>query len=233
MTNKIFAGCIGIIAGLLIFYVFYDMKYIDNIGPVITIGNEINEYRNEMTDEDLLSDVTAVDDNDGDVSDSLIIKSIVESSNNTKVTITYAAKDSSNNISLKKRIVDLVGNFEEIETKEIETESTETETEETEETTENSENVSEDGINEAEVDATGIPAIELKSKELTLAVGSEFNVLGQVLRTYDDGGKSVSKRIQAVGEYNMSVPGDYTILYYVTDEDGNTSEKQTFILHVE
>jgi len=87
-------------------------------------------------------------------------------------------------------------------------------------------------IDEAAVNSSGIPAIELKQAEVTLPIGSAVNVLSYVKRTYDDGGKNVHNRIQVTGEYNMGVPGEYILTYYVTDQDNNMSEKQKLKLIV-
>lgn len=72
----------------------------DKKGPVITIPSDI-EYHSGITNKELLEGVTAVDKKDGDVSDTLIVKSVIKLSKGNNVKITYAAKDSHNNVTEK------------------------------------------------------------------------------------------------------------------------------------
>lgn len=51
----------------------------------------------------LLSDVTALDETDGDVSNTLRIKTVLESDD--EIIVTYLAKDKSNNISVSSRYI--------------------------------------------------------------------------------------------------------------------------------
>lgn len=72
----------------------------DRKGPEILIGDEKeNTYAAGMTDEELLESVTAVDEQDGDVSDSLAVETVYADENSTEVTVVYVAKDESNNVT--------------------------------------------------------------------------------------------------------------------------------------
>ena len=76
----------------------------DGTGPSITIPSGI-EYHNGMSDSELLNGVTAEDSKDGDVSDTLIVESVIILSSGDSVKITYAAKDKHNNITQKSIIL--------------------------------------------------------------------------------------------------------------------------------
>lgn len=73
----------------------------DKTGPKITFEDEIL-YQEDMDVNELLEDVKAYDEIDGDVSDSLMIESIYPL-DDTKVVVVYVAKDSKNNITKVKR----------------------------------------------------------------------------------------------------------------------------------
>lgn len=68
----------------------------DNEAPVITVEGESIEVSVEASEKELLKGVTAMDNEDGDVSDSIVVEKISKFVNN-KRTITYAVCDSSNN----------------------------------------------------------------------------------------------------------------------------------------
>ena len=76
----------------------------DGTGPSITIPSGI-EYHKGMSDSELLNGVTAEDSKDGDVSDTLIVESVIILSSGDSVKITYAAKDKHNNITQKSIIL--------------------------------------------------------------------------------------------------------------------------------
>lgn len=76
----------------------------DNKGPSITFLNDDIKYVKDMNDQDLLEDVVAYDDVDGDVSDSLMIESITDLDDGN-VFLVYVAKDKQNNVSKKQRYI--------------------------------------------------------------------------------------------------------------------------------
>lgn len=78
----------------------------DRKAPEITFQEKDIVY-NENEDQDiLLQDVTAYDDVDGDVTNSIMIESVIPiSGNESKARVIYVAKDSSNNVTKKSRIV--------------------------------------------------------------------------------------------------------------------------------
>jgi hypothetical protein len=99
--NYIIAALILLIIGTgVIFGIEYSMK--DRVAPEITVSDEIAisvTEGEEFTDYDSLKQyVTAVDEEDGDVSDSILIYSVVKVSGKDLASVTIAAKDASNNI---------------------------------------------------------------------------------------------------------------------------------------
>lgn len=248
MKNNIVFGCVCIIAAALFVICAGKLFGGDDEAPTITIGSELIEYKDSYDKKTLLSDVTAYDKQDGDVTSSVIVKSIVKLTKGDKVKITYAAKDSRNNVATESRVLPVNSSNKET-TKDTEETTSGEETTSTEETTSDEETTSveetttveettavtdnsvPETINTAEVDKTGVPAIALKETEFTIKVGGEFNLLNHIAKTYDDKG-DVSRRVQVSGDYDVKVVGDYTLNYYVTDQDGNTSKKQQLILHV-
>lgn len=75
----------------------------DKTGPEIIFGQDTARY-DGINDLLFLTDVTATDPEEGDVTDSLRIKSVLETED--EYIVTYLAKDSSNNISERSRHIE-------------------------------------------------------------------------------------------------------------------------------
>ena len=89
------AVAIGSTAILGWLYVGQDRK-----GPEITIADSKKDsFTADMTTEDLLEGVKAVDEKDGDVSDSLTVENVYSNEKGDEVTVVYVAKDKSNNVT--------------------------------------------------------------------------------------------------------------------------------------
>lgn len=86
----------------------------DSIKPEITISGTI-AYDGTQSDEELLKNVVANDKKDGDVTDTLVVKSIIILSSGKEAKITYAAKDRSNNVAIKSIVVPYTGTAKPIE----------------------------------------------------------------------------------------------------------------------
>lgn len=95
----------------------------DRVAPEISFSEEQAEYHLSDTKEVLLQGVTASDDVDGDVTDTLVVENVFTDDAKGQATVVYVAKDSSNNVTKTSRF--MIWNPENNET---ETES-ETETE--------------------------------------------------------------------------------------------------------
>ena len=91
--------CIGLAAFVV------NMKLAeDNESPEITFSNDSLTYKSSMSDAELLEDVRAIDNKDGDVSASFTIEDIY-SVYDEDIVVVYVAKDNSNNISKAKRLL--------------------------------------------------------------------------------------------------------------------------------
>lgn len=71
--------------------------------PEITVSSANNIFSVNSTDEDWLRDVSANDDKDGDVTDSLIVEGISNFTDRNTRIVTYAAFDSDNNVAKFER----------------------------------------------------------------------------------------------------------------------------------
>lgn len=98
MAEKKWIIILGIInifamAGIIFWYMGRD-----NTPPVITREQE-NVYVETMSDVELLQGITAVDKNDGDVSDTLVVEKITVNYKNGTAMVTCGAMDESGNIA--------------------------------------------------------------------------------------------------------------------------------------
>ncbi len=218
MVIIIFCGCV------------FSVIMSDREAPVLNFDKEkmLTEYKDDMQPKELVVGITAYDEQDGDVSDTISVVNITVLSDKETAEVTFAAKDKSNNIvkesirikySGSKSFVDTsvvdkedMSEQEKDSTQENTTEPSSKEQETTkpveEETIPKVEDLPEGGsgepiiIDRAVVDATGIPQIELKYTDYVMHVGAEFSdyiALDWVNATYDNGDNPVANRIQIDG----------------------------------
>lgn len=245
LTLCMVVGCVALAAASFMITVAQDKT-----APVITIEDKKKEitYKDGDSYEELLTDVTAEDNRDGDVTDQIFVDSITPVSDGSKAIVRYAVIDKSNNVGVKTRIVNYQGTGqveqdvtqnEEQATDQKETEETEaaekeknTDTKETAQEQTTAENTKDQG--ELKPNGTS-PAIRLKQSSQTIHKGETFDVLSVIDQVVDDQDDAsiLSRRIHADGEYNTSVPGTYTIRYYVMDTNNNTSNIEEFTLTVQ
>ena len=76
----------------------------DRTAPVIHMEEVEMEYREGMTDEELLVGVTATDETDGDVTGNLVVEKVSEVGDGT-VIVTYGARDRANNVAKASRVM--------------------------------------------------------------------------------------------------------------------------------
>ena len=102
--------CLALVAvtGVLLVQL-QDWKKVEDITPPqLTYSSVVPEYTPGEDVSDLLEDVEAVDEEDGDVTSSVRIRTISLAEDGSKAIVTYVAKDQKNNIGMIKRSVDLV-----------------------------------------------------------------------------------------------------------------------------
>lgn len=255
LTLALLVGCIGL--GIVGFFVNTTQ---DKKAPVITIEDKNKKitYKEGDDYEKLLEGVTAKDNRDGDVTKDIFIDSISTVSDGKSAVVRYAVIDSHNNVGVKTRVVAYEGTQgaendvskpdkaeeklnqkaeentkKQEESKETEKAKEEKKEEQTQEEVKETTQESEENQGELKPDG-GNPAIRLKETSRTIKAGESFDVLSVVDKIVDDQDdmSSLSRRIHADGDYNVSVPGTYTIRYYVTDSSNNSSNVEEFTLVV-
>lgn len=112
MKNKGIFGAVCAVDALILAGCIYLYVNQDRTAPVISFSNEKIVYTDGMDEEELLNGVSAYDEQDGDVSYSLLIEKVSNTADG-QVVVTYAAKDASNNVAKNSRIIMTKGMEEE------------------------------------------------------------------------------------------------------------------------
>ena len=102
--KKVLIALLAVVCAAFYVFVLYDRMTTDKTAPEITFEGELR-YDPALEPEKLLEGVKAVDDKDGDVSDSLSVESVDTTLVQGEAIITYIARDSKNNIGRAKRNV--------------------------------------------------------------------------------------------------------------------------------
>lgn len=260
MRQRLLTMCLAIGCAIVVVAAVAISVSQDKTAPVITIEDKEKEitYKDGDDYEVLLADVTAEDNRDGDLTDQIFIDKITVVSDGKRAIVQYAVIDESNNVGIATRMVNYEGTGQaEQDVSQPETEEkAEEETPQTEETknedAQTEENASKETSNETEEaqdqasadteQNTGeltpngaSPAIRLTETSRSIKAGETFDVLSVIDQVVDDqdDAATLSRRIHADGEYNTSVPGTYTIRYYVMDTNNNTSNIEEFTLNVQ
>ena len=197
----------------------------DRKGPEITIAeSKKNSYTSDMTTEDLLEGVKAVDKRDGDVSASLTVENVYPNEKGDEVTVVYVAKDNSNNVTKVTYHMTSEGNLMGF-TSETKTSSdnTDTDAEEPEMTEEEKAQERE----EEKIDQLNPqdPRFYLNTYYVEIAKGTQIDRLSYVKDIQDDKDSTsdLYRKIQITGTVDVNTPGTYELTYYVVDSNGNAS----------
>ena len=83
----------------------YTATQLDRTPPVLTCDSQVVEVGVDYTDADLLAGVTAVDDRDGDISASVLVKGVSRLITADTARVTYLAIDSADNLATLTRTV--------------------------------------------------------------------------------------------------------------------------------
>ena len=84
-------------------YAFLFVLWDDTTAPQIALASDVLEVSVSAGTEELLNGVTATDNADGDVTDSILIEGIVNLNDQSEATITYAAFDKAGNVAKVSR----------------------------------------------------------------------------------------------------------------------------------
>lgn len=195
----------------------------DRTAPVISLeGKNTLTYTEGDSYEELLENMTAEDDKDGDVTDSLRVSNIYVTSKD-RAMVVYVAKDQANNIGKLKREV----KYKEAEAALESLEDTEAEN------VEDTENPQADAADPAQStpEKTG-PKIIMLQKEATLKIGETLNIYRYIEKAVDENGNDISRSMHMDGTYDMTKAGVYELQLYVVNAAGVRSETETFTLTV-
>ena len=221
----------------------------DREGPEIIFGESEIVYSDDMDPEELLTDVTAEDDVDGDVTDSLTVESVYPVSDEAAVAV-YVAKDSKNNVTKAKREISYRadGTGDDSETASAD-QTTDEETSDEEENlsqetnaddpeltptpevspTQSALSEEEQAREEQEALAEAMPAqsprLYLTDYIVHVNRGESVNKLDYVkeIQDDDDNISELWHYIRVEGNLDVNVSGTYELSYYVTDLNGNRS----------
>lgn len=252
MNNKFLLGIIiNILLLLLILSLAIYIKK-DTRGPVISFEGESLTYNEKDSTDMLLAGVKAIDDVDGDVSDTLVIEAINILRSEKKANVIYAARDKSNNITKVSRIIDYhiinqdENQFIDDKDKTIEDdrqEDTNENNNQEDEKQNNDDNSNDHDINDNNTDnqdqdtgeplvSTGDPIIRLNTYAVTIRAGESFNPMRYVAEAVDDI-DDAWRRVHVDGNYHTTIAGQYTLKYSIRDSDGNISNIEELTLTVE
>ncbi len=245
--KSIFWG-VCVIDALALSGCMYLYMHQDRTPPVISFTEKETFYTDEMENSELLEGVNAFDEQDGNVSYSLLVEKISKTGDG-KVIVTYAAKDSSNNIAKSSRILPI----EEFEEEEVETEAeiflemeSESETEEMDtseqadepeaeedeqEDERSDENLSADAVENREIEnrENEAPVLTLTTDTILVNAGIttvDWSSYIQQLADDRDSREQLFGNLVMEGHVDLNTPGNYPVVVYTRDSDGAVSERR-------
>ena len=240
-------GAIDVVL-LVVCLVLYMGK--DRKGPEIFFDEEKQiEYAEGMDEELLLEGVTAVDDKDGDVSDSLLVEKVA-GTNGKEVIVTYVARDGANNVGKASRAFTVVGSYGGRDILPVEEETfetgdmpgtegaTETETESDEEGSSGEEEGQDENQGEGnnvgeQADPNPVLVLNAEMIETKKGVAPNWNEVIETMSDDKDDYNTLYNNLKLEGHVDLSRPGEYPVTLYTVDSDGNRSEMRELVVKVE
>ena len=248
----------GILAGLIVLWLALFagtaavMVTSDRKGPEIAVPSGADVTYEEGSDTALLLEgVTATDDRDGDVTDSVVIENIFPNDDRTGASVIYAAKDSHNTVTTVTRRVNYKAagdaaapeeNTEAEGSDAAPAENAEAEGSDAAPAAEEAQQNDTEGVKnetnakmEIEALPSESPRMYLNTYETTVKAGSELDKISYIKEITDDADsqETLFTDIQVDGEVDTATPGDYTLTYHVTDSNGNQSNMAVLTVHVQ
>ena len=221
----------------------------DRKGPEIFFDEERQiEYTEGMDEALLLEGVTAVDEKDGDVSDSLLVEKVA-GTNGKEVIVTYVARDGANNVGKASRAFTVVssyggGDILPVEEETFETGdmlgtegATETETGSNEEGSSGEEEGQDEnqgeGDNEGEpVDSNPVLVLNADMIETKKGVAPNWNEVIETMSDDKDDYNTLYNNLKLEGQVKLNEEGEYPVTLYTVDSDGNRSEVRNLVVKV-
>lgn len=231
VRQKITEIFLGFAAVMILLVIIFGITSVDREGPVISFPEEkVLTYGEDMDKKILLSDVTAEDDKDGNVTDSLVVESVYDFHNGNAKVI-YVARDAAGNMSKAERMIEMS-----VQTTQAAVSATTSEEEKENESTDEAEEDTRETDEEKELVPDGEkPRLRLTEKEVKIKAGESFNALNYVDEIVDDKDdrSALFRRISIKGTYDTRTPGTYELQYFATDTDGNMTNVEKMKLVVE
>lgn len=229
----------------------------DRVAPRLTLEQVEYVYEEELPEHVLLEGVSAWDEQDGDVTDRVVIEKVVTDSGKKKAIITYGVADKTGNVKRASRTLEMpagegprlptageAGNVgaapSEGESIRAEAEITqEAETEAVQVTeTETAQEAAAEGntLQTAEGEnGEGRPSITFANRELRVKVGEnpDWNSVMEEVQDDKDSREVLLGSLKIQGEYDLQKAGEYYLTLNVTDSDGNVSNDYPMKLIIE
>ena len=234
-------GAIDVVL-LLVCVVLYLGK--DRKGPEIIFDEEKQiVYSEEMDVELLLEGVTAVDEKDGDVSESLLVEKVA-GTNGREVIVTYVARDGANNVGKASRAFAVADNYSggNIRSAEEETFGKEktSETETVSETgtggkEDSSSSLEDEGQEENQEEEKGPnPVLVLNADVIETEKGTapNWNEVIETMSDDKDDYNTLYNNLKLEGQVKLNEAGEYPVTLYTVDADGNRSEVSSLVVKV-
>lgn len=255
VTGLLTAGCIALAGAGYMTY-----KNQDRTAPEIKVDQSEKIAYTEGEDYGkLLEGVTAQDEKDGDLTSEVFVEKVVPVSKK-KAAVYYGVTDKAKNVGTASREVTYQAAEDSDAAEETAQDTASEDT--TQKTDEKSEKktkkkskkakakktAEEKKAEETAQDAAAAdqqsealqpngtrPAMKLAEDAKTIARGTSFNALNEVIDAVDDKDDrdTLFRGLHIDGNYNVNQAGTYTLQYYVQDSDGNTSDPITFTLTVQ
>lgn len=233
LVAMLFLACAALLAGNVVVYIGEDRN-----GPEISVPQEEIAYVAGTDTSALLNGVTAQDDRDGDVTNTVTIESIIPNAEQTGASVVYVAKDSKNNVTKETRTILYSTDANQAAAQAAAEQAAADQAAQDQAAAEQAAQgdaageraqTTDDGAaqNEAAIAALSAesPRFYLTQYSVELERGAELNELSYVQDISDDEDSrdELYQGIQISGEVDTNTPGEYTLEYHVVDSDGNNS----------
>lgn len=233
LVAMLFLACAALLAGNVVVYIGEDRN-----GPEISVPQEEITYVAGTDTSALLNGVTAQDNRDGDVTDTVTIESIIPNADQTGASVVYVAKDSKNNVTKETRTILYSTDANQAAAQAAAEQAAADQAAQDQAAAEQAAQgdaageraqTTDDGAaqNEAAIAALSAesPRFYLTQYSVELERGAELNELSYVQDISDDEDSrdELYQGIQISGEVDTNTPGEYTLEYHVVDSDGNNS----------
>lgn len=247
MSGRSGVVILAVLCAVLSGLIFFTVGKKDTVPPEITFEKKSIYYDGQDTST-LLNGVSASDDQDGDVTESVIISAIYPVSDQTGVVV-YAAKDAANNVTTQGRgfyyegydAVEAIGLSNAVQSDIENTETADVQEEGSGDTEPESDiqGSADGGLTEEAYEqmketnlSQGIPFVRLLEHEVVIEQGSTFNIYRYIAEAVDDV-DTISTMLRVRGSVDTTVPGEYEISVLAKDSSGNESNVEILKVTVE